>query len=104
MNVLIIGGGGREHALAYAIGKSPLLDKLFVSPGNPGIAQIATCVPYTDEAALFDLINHAAIDLVVIGPEAPLVDGLADRLRQQGISVFGPSQQAAMLEGSKAFA
>ncbi|MGB2097120.1 MAG: phosphoribosylamine--glycine ligase [Candidatus Puniceispirillales bacterium] len=104
MNVLIIGGGGREHALAYAIGKSPLLDQLFVSPGNPGIAQIATCVPYTDEAALFSLIRQAEINLVVIGPEAPLVDGLADRLRQQGIQVFGPSQQAAMLEGSKAFA
>ncbi|MGB1036367.1 MAG: phosphoribosylamine--glycine ligase, partial [Candidatus Puniceispirillales bacterium] len=104
MNVLIIGGGGREHALAYAIGKSPLLDQLFVSPGNPGIAQIATCVPYTDEAALFSLIRQAEINLVVIGPEAPLVDGLADRLRQQGINVFGPSQQAAMLEGSKAFA
>ena len=104
MNVLIIGGGGREHALAHAITKSPLLDKLIVSPGNPGIAKLATCITCTDEPALFDLIENAAIDLVVIGPEAPLVDGLADRLRLRGIRVFGPSQQAAMLEGSKAFA
>ena len=104
MNVLIIGGGGREHALAHAIAKSPLLDKLIVSPGNPGIAKLATCITCADEPALFDLIENAAIDLVVIGPEAPLVDGLADRLRQRGIRVFGPNQQAAMLEGSKAFA
>jgi phosphoribosylamine--glycine ligase len=104
MNVLIIGGGGREHALAHAITKSPLLNKLIVSPGNPGIAKLATCITCADEPALFDLIETAAIDLVVIGPEAPLVDGLADRLRLHGIRVFGPSQQAAMLEGSKAFA
>lgn len=104
MNVLIIGSGGREHALAHSISKSPLLDQLVVSPGNPGIAEIARCVDCPDEPALFSLIEDACIDLVVIGPEAPLVDGLADRLRTKDILVFGPSQQAAMLEGSKAFA
>lgn len=103
MNVLIIGGGGREHALTHAISKSPLLDKLIVTPGNPGIAKIAVCEVCDDEPALFNLIDTAAIDLVVIGPEAPLVDGLADRLRAKGIAVFGPSQKAAMLEGSKTF-
>ncbi|HCP17987.1 MAG TPA: phosphoribosylamine--glycine ligase, partial [Alphaproteobacteria bacterium] len=79
MNVLIIGSGGREHALAHSISKSPLLDQLVVSPGNPGIAEIARCVDCPDEPALFSLIEDACIDLVVIGPEAPLVDGLADR-------------------------
>jgi phosphoribosylamine--glycine ligase len=104
MKVLIIGGGGREHALAYAIASSPLLTELLAAPGNPGIAQLARCLDCPDEEALFAAIKDEAVDLVVIGPEAPLVDGLADRLNAAGVAVFGPSQKAAMLEGSKAFA
>lgn len=104
MNVLIIGGGGREHALAYAISTSPLLTELLVTPGNPGIAALARCLDCPDEAAIFSAIKKEGVDLVVIGPEAPLVDGMADRLNAAGVAVFGPSGQAAMLEGSKAFA
>jgi phosphoribosylamine--glycine ligase len=105
MKVLLIGSGGREHALAWKIAQSPLLTKLYASPGNPGIAQHA-------ELAVLDIDNHAAvvdfcttnsIDFVVVGPEAPLVAGLSDRLREAGFLVFGPSQAAAQLEGSKGF-
>ena len=104
MKVLLIGSGGREHALAAAISASPLLDELLAHPGNPGIAEYARCVDCADEMALFDAIKKEGVDLVVIGPEAPLVDGLADRLNAAGVAVFGPSQKGAMLEGSKAFA
>jgi phosphoribosylamine---glycine ligase len=105
MNILLVGSGGREHALAWKLAQSPLCDTLYAAPGNPGIAE---------EAELVDLviINHDAvinfclvhaIGLVVIGPEAPLVDGLADSLRESGIAVFGPNAKAAQLEGSKSF-
>ena len=104
MKVLLIGSGGREHALAAAIARSPLLDELLAHPGNAGIAEFARCLDCADEAALFDAIKKEGVDLVVIGPEAPLVDGLADRLNAAGVAVFGASQRAAMLEGSKAFA
>ena len=104
MKVLLIGSGGREHALARAISASPLLDELLAHPGNPGIAEYARCLDCADESALFDAIEIEGVDLVVIGPEAPLVDGLADRLHAAGVAVFGASQRAAMLEGSKAFA
>lgn len=111
MNVLLIGGGGREHALADSIDRSPLLKKLYVASGNieggnPGIANLAECVPLdiTDHAAVVSFAKTNAIDLVVIGPEAPLVDGLADSLAAAAIAVFGPSALAAMLEGSKEFA
>ena len=104
MKVLLIGSGGREHALAAAIARSPLLDELLAHPGNPGIAEYARCLDCADESALFDAIRIEGVDLVVIGPEAPLVDGLADRLGAAGVAVFGASQRAAMLEGSKAFA
>ena len=105
MNILLLGSGGREHALAWKLAQSPGLGKLFASPGNPGIAEHA-------EPVVLDLANHAAVTafcgeeqiaLVVIGPEAPLVDGLADSLRASGVAVFGPSQFAAQLEGSKGF-
>jgi phosphoribosylamine--glycine ligase len=105
MNVLLIGSGGREHALAWAISASPLLRKLYCAPGNPGIAQVA-------EIASIDVTNHAAviifcqtysITFVVVGPEAPLVAGLVDDLKAAGIKAFGPSRFAAQLEASKGF-
>ncbi|MBB4086522.1 phosphoribosylamine--glycine ligase [Sphingomonas carotinifaciens] len=105
MNVLLLGSGGREHALAWKLAQSPGLDTLYAAPGNPGIAAHATCVPLaaTDHAAVIAFARDHAIGLVVIGPEAPLVDGLADSLRAAGIPVFGPSKAAAQLEGSKGF-
>jgi phosphoribosylamine---glycine ligase len=105
MNVLMIGNGGREHALAFAIAKSPRLARLFVSPGNPGTATLGTnvLVNIADHQATVTFCREKAIDLVVVGPEAPLVDGLADALTDAGIRVFGPSKAAAQLEGSKDF-
>ncbi len=105
MNILLIGGGGREHALAWAISASPLVEKLFCAPGNPGIAQVARIVSLdvTDHGAVVDFCQANTIGLVVVGPEAPLVAGLADDLRSAGIKVFGPSKFAAQLEGSKGF-
>ncbi len=109
MNVLLIGGGGREHALASQLSRSPLLSRLFVSPGNPGMADLGVLVPelWSDDADGDGVIQFCIahnIDLVVIGPEAPLVSGLADVLTARGIAVFGPSKPAAALEGSKDFA
>jgi phosphoribosylamine--glycine ligase len=105
MNILLLGSGGREHALAWKLAQSPLCDKLWAAPGNPGIAQAAECVALdaTDHDAVITFVRENAIGLVVIGPEAPLVDGLADSLRAAGIDTFGPSKQAAQLEGSKGF-
>jgi phosphoribosylamine---glycine ligase len=105
MKVLLIGSGGREHALAWKLAASPLLTKLYAAPGNPGIAREAECVALdiTDHAAVADFCVERAIDLVVVGPEAPLVAGLADDLRAAGIRVFGPGAAAARLEGSKGF-
>ena len=105
MNVLLIGGGGREHALAWKLAQSPLLTRLFAAPGNPGIAECATLVDlnpsYHD--AIVDFCRREKIDFVVIGPEAPLVAGLVDELDEAGILSFGPSRAAAELEGSKGF-
>ena len=105
MNVLLIGSGGREHALAWKIAQSPLLTKLFIAPGNPGTAACGTNVALaiTDHAGIIDFCKGQGIGLVVVGPEAPLVAGLADDLAAAGIKVFGPSKAAAQLEGSKAF-
>ena len=105
MRILVVGGGGREHALCWAIAASPLCDQLYCAPGNAGIAREATCVPIgaEDLDALLAFAREEAIDVVVVGPEAPLVLGLADRLAEAGIKVFGPSAAAAALEGSKAF-
>lgn len=109
MNILLLGSGGREHALAWKLAQSRLLrnpgDKLFAAPGNPGIADHAECIALdcADHSAMIAFCTSQAVGLVVIGPEAPLVDGLADSLRAAGIPVFGPSQAAAQLEGSKAF-
>ena len=105
MKVLILGSGGREHALALAIAKSPRLSELFVAPGNPGCASIAQCVALSlsDHGSIIDFCHLQSIGLVVIGPEAPLVAGLADDLRSAGVDCFGPSKAAAQLEGSKGF-
>jgi phosphoribosylamine--glycine ligase len=105
MRILVVGGGGREHALCWAIAASPLCDQLYCAPGNAGIAREATCVPIgaEDVDALVAFAREEAIDFVVVGPEAPLVLGLADRLSEAGIKVFGPSAAAAELEGSKGF-
>ena len=105
MNVLLIGSGAREHALAWKLAQSPRLGKLFAAPGNPGIAAHAELVAIdpADHRATADFCIRHSIGLVVIGPEAPLVDGLADNLRTMGFRVFGPNKAAAQLEGSKGF-
>ncbi len=105
MNVLVLGSGGREHALAWAIAKSPRLVSLFVAPGNGGTATIAKNVPLdmNDADAVIGFARSENIDLVVVGPEAPLVAGVADAIRAAGIAVFGPGAQGARLEGSKSF-
>jgi phosphoribosylamine---glycine ligase len=106
VDVLIVGGGGREHALAWKLGQSPQLGELHAAPGNPGITAQGTChgVRADDAEGLVALSRRLAVDLVVIGPEAPLVAGLADDLRAAGVAVFGPSADAARIEGSKSFA
>jgi phosphoribosylamine--glycine ligase len=105
MNILVIGSGGREHALCWSLASSPMLKKLYCAPGNGGIAQVAECVAIDicDHETVINFCKDKQIDLVVIGPEAPLVAGMADDLRAQGIKAFGPSKAAAQLEGSKRF-
>lgn len=105
MNILVVGSGGREHALCWAIAASPLTDTLYCAPGNAGIAQVATCLDVAagDIEGIVDTCNTHEIDFVVIGPEGPLVAGLADALIAVGIKVFGPTRAAAALEGSKGF-
>jgi phosphoribosylamine--glycine ligase len=105
MNILLIGSGGREHALAWAICASPLCDRLFIAPGNPGTAQCGENVvlDIADHRAVADFCKLQGVGLVVVGPEGPLVDGIADDLEAAGIKTFGPSRAAAQLEGSKAF-
>jgi phosphoribosylamine--glycine ligase len=106
MDVLVVGSGGREHALAWKLASSPQLGELHAAPGNPGIAALGSCHPIRpdDSEGLLELVRTADIELVVIGPEAPLVSGVADELRHAGVSVFGPSAAAARIEGSKRFA
>lgn len=105
MNILILGGGGREHALAWAVMQNPKCDKLIVAPGNAGIAAIADCASLDIEngVAVVNFAEENAIDFVIVGPEAPLAAGVADDLRNAGFSVFGPSKDAARLEASKSF-
>ena len=106
MKVLIVGSGGREHALAWKLSASPDLDELHAAPGNPGIAGIGQCHPVRaeDGEGVLSLCREVGIDLVVVGPEAPLVVGLVDTLRRGGVATFGPTRAAARIEGSKAFA
>ncbi len=105
MKVLVIGSGGREHALCWALAASPLVDGLFCAPGNGGIGEVATCLPVDvlDFDGIVAACRQHAVDFVVVGPEAPLVAGLVDRLTAEGIKAFGPNASAARLEGSKAF-
>ncbi|MEO5362028.1 MAG: phosphoribosylamine--glycine ligase [Magnetococcus sp. DMHC-8] len=105
MKILLIGSGGREHALAWKMARSPLVNTLYCAPGNAGMAGLAQCVALAvdDGAAIRQFVVERGIDLVVVGPEGPLVAGLSDRLRQMGVAVFGPSRAAAAIEGSKVF-
>jgi phosphoribosylamine--glycine ligase len=105
MRILVIGSGGREHALCWAIAASPLCEALFCAPGNAGIARDATCLPVKaeDQDGIVTACREHGIDFVVVGPEAPLVDGIVDRLEREGVKVFGPTAAAAALEGSKGF-
>ncbi|MGH3347028.1 MAG: phosphoribosylamine--glycine ligase, partial [Nocardioides sp.] len=106
MKTLVIGTGGREHALARALAGDPGVTEVHAAPGNPGIAAVATLhdVDPMDGDAVADLAQRLEVDLVVVGPEAPLVAGVADAVRARGIACFGPTREAARLEGSKAFA
>lgn len=105
MKVLIIGSGGREHAIAYKLNQSPKVDKIYAMPGNPGIASIGECIEGSveDNASIVKFAKENNIDLTVIGPEVPLCNGLADDLEKVGLLAFGPTKEAATLEGSKAF-
>src|ERR1700677_4990880 len=102
MNILLLGSGGREHALAWKLAASPLVDRLYCAPGNAGIAREAECVALdvADHGAVVAFCNGKAIDFVVIGPEGPLVAGLVDDLEAKGVKAFGPTRAAARLEGS----
>src|ERR671936_805969 len=106
MRVLLVGSGGREHALAWKLSAAAELEELHAAPGNPGIARLGSCHPVRAEDAegLLGLARSLDVDLVVVGPETPLVTGVADVLRHAGITVFGPSGAAARIEGSKSFA
>ncbi|MBN1784053.1 MAG: phosphoribosylamine--glycine ligase, partial [Alphaproteobacteria bacterium] len=106
MKILLIGSGGREHALAWAIKKSKKVKKLYCAPGNGGISSIAECVDIktTDIEGLLEFAKSKKIDLTVVGPEAPLVAGIVDVFEKAGLKIFGPSKVAAQLEGSKVFA
>ena len=105
MKVLVIGGGGREHAICWKLSKSPKVDELYCAPGNAGIAEVAKCVDIgvMDFEKIADFAKKEAFDLVVVGPDDPLAGGIVDVLEEKGLRVFGPRKNAAILEGSKAF-
>jgi phosphoribosylamine--glycine ligase len=102
----VVGGGGREHALVWALSRSPSIERIYAAPGNPGIAELARCVAISaaDVGGLADFAEREAVDLTVVGPEAPLVAGLANEMEARGLPVFGPTRDAALIEGSKAYA
>ena len=106
MKLLVVGQGGREHALALKLAQNPTVERLFAAPGNAGLAEVATCVPIgaADVSGLADFAERQSIDLTVVGPEAPLVAGVADEFEARGLRVFGPSREAARIEGSKSWA
>ncbi len=105
LNILVIGGGGREHALVWKINQSALVERIYCAPGNPGIAELAQCVniSVTEIDSLLEFARKHDVDLTVVGPEAPLVEGIVDRFQAQGLHIFGPTKQAAQIEGSKVF-
>ncbi len=105
MKILVVGGGGREHTMVWKISKSPMVDKIYCAPGNAGTATLSESVPINAEDidALAAFAEENAIDLTVVGPEGPLVKGIADVFEEKGLKVFGPSKAAAQLEGSKVF-
>ena len=105
MTILVVGGGGREHALVWKINQSPLVEKIYCAPGNPGIGELAECVniKQNDIDGLLNFARKKSIDLTVVGPEDPLVAGIVDEFESQGLKIFGPSKKAAEIEGSKAF-
>src|SRR5262249_2576487 len=106
MRILVVGSGGREHAIVWKLSKSPREVELFSAPGNPGIAQLAKCLPTRadDVAGLAELAQELGVDLTVVGPEAPLVNGIADLFAEKRLRIVGPTRAAARLEGSKIFA
>ena len=105
MKILVVGGGGREHAIVWKLSQSPKKPQIFCAPGNAGIAQLATCVPIkaTDLDGICDYIKKEGFDLVVVAPDDPLVMGLVDRIEAMGVRAFGPRACAAIIEGSKVF-
>lgn len=105
MKVLVVGGGGREHAIVWKLAKSPQIDEIYAAPGNPGIGRLATCVNIAveDISGLAEFAKKNNIDLTVVGPEAPLVAGIVDEFKNRGLTVFGPDKAAAQIEGSKIF-
>ncbi|MBV8706484.1 MAG: phosphoribosylamine--glycine ligase, partial [Acidobacteriaceae bacterium] len=105
MKILIVGSGGREHALAWKLAQSPHISGMIASPGNPGIARVATCVPAPrDVSGYADIAQAHGVDLTIVGPEAPLVAGIVDQFYDRSLKIIGPTQAAARLEGSKIFA
>ena len=105
MRVLVIGGGGREHAIVWKLSQSPLAKKIYAIPGNPGIAELAETVPIKvdDIPAILNFALKEKIDLTIVGPELPLSLGICDRFKSKGLKIFGPSQNASRIESSKAF-
>jgi len=105
MKVLVVGSGGREHAIVWKVAQSPYVEKIYCAPGNPGIAQLAECVDIkpTDIKKLADFAEEKGVNLTIVGPEAPLVEGIVDEFEKRGLRIFGPSKDAARLEGSKVF-
>ena len=106
MKVFVVGGGGREHAIVWKLSQSPKIDQIYCAPGNPGISELAECVPISVSKIekLADFATKEQIDITFVGPEEPLLKGIVNYFKQQGLAVFGPSKEAAMIEGSKAFA
>ena len=106
MNIMIIGGGAREHALAWKIRQSPLTNQIFITPGNAGTIKIANplAIPANDIQGLAAAAGRLSVDLTVVGPEAPLADGIVDYFQERGLSIFGPTKNAAQIESSKSFA
>jgi len=106
MKILVVGGGGREHALCWSLHRSSLVEELYCAPGNPGIAEVADCIPIEpgDIVELADLAQKLPVDLTVVGPELPLSLGIVDEFRKRGLPIFGPTRVAAQIESSKVFA